>query len=69
DVGRIPLLTAIAVALLVTLIIFLAGRPVAGLLGTRGLAALEKLTGMLLSVIAVNMVLVGLHAFLSGSLR
>jgi multiple antibiotic resistance protein len=50
-------------ALLVTLATFLAGRRVALWLGPRGLNALEKLTGLLLNLIAVNMILEGARRF------
>ncbi len=61
DVSQIALLAAIAVAIAVSLIIFLLGRLTSELLGPRGLNALEKLTGMLLSIIAVNMILEGIR--------
>ncbi len=57
------LLGAIAAACAFTMLVLLAGRPLAAALGARGLAALEKLAGMILSVVAVNMVLQGLAAY------
>lgn len=52
-------------ALLVTLVTFLPGRRIARWLGPRGLNALEKLTGLLLNLIAVNMMLEGVRHFLA----
>lgn len=60
DVSLGLLLVAIIIVSLVTLVILLIGRPIATWLGPRGLTALEKLSGMLLSVVAVNMMLTGL---------
>lgn len=48
-------------ALVVSLAMFLPGRQIALWLGPRGLNALEKLTGLLLNLIAVNMMLEGLR--------
>jgi len=50
-------------ALLVTLVMLLPGRSIALWLGPRGLNALEKLTGLLLNLIAVNMILEGVRRF------
>jgi multiple antibiotic resistance protein len=60
--GRLAL--ALLGALLVTLATFLPGRRIAQRLGPRGLNALEKLTGLLLNLIAVNMMLEGVRRFL-----
>lgn len=51
-------------ALLVSLATFLPGRRIAVWLRPRGLNALEKLTGLLLNLIAVNMMLEGVRRFL-----
>jgi multiple antibiotic resistance protein len=59
--GRLAL--ALLAALVVTLVTFWAGRRIAVWLGPRGLNALEKLTGLLLNLIAVNMMLEGLRRF------
>ncbi|MDD3651614.1 MarC family protein [Immundisolibacter sp.] len=61
--GRLAL--ALLGALLVTLATFLPGRRIAQWLGPRGLNALEKLTGLLLNLIAVNMMLEGVRRFLA----
>ncbi|HEY8331637.1 MAG TPA: MarC family protein [Pseudomonas sp.] len=52
-------------ALLVTLVTFLPGRRIARWLGPRGLNALEKLTGLLLNLVSVNMMLEGVRHFLA----
>ncbi len=52
-------------ALLVTLVTFLPGRRIALWLGSRGLNALEKLTGLLLNLVSVNMMLEGVRHFLA----
>ncbi|MGK2940893.1 MAG: MarC family protein, partial [Immundisolibacter sp.] len=51
-------------ALLITLATFLPGRRIATWLGPRGVNAMEKLTGLLLNLIAVNMMLEGVRCFL-----
>lgn len=52
-------------ALLITLATFLLGRRIAVWLGPRGVNAMEKLTGLLLNLIAVNMMLQGVQRFLA----
>ncbi len=61
DIARIELLAAVAIVVGTAWLIFAAGRPIAARLGPRGLTALEKLTGMLLSILAVDMILEGLR--------
>ena len=61
SLGRLAL--ALLGALLVTLVTFLPGRWLALWLGPRGVNALEKLTGLLLNLVAVNMILEGLRRF------
>jgi multiple antibiotic resistance protein len=62
SLGQLSL--ALLGALLVTLATFLPGRRIAVWLGPRGVNALEKLTGLLLNLIAVNMMLEGVRRFL-----
>ncbi|MFZ5490916.1 MAG: MarC family protein [Pseudomonadota bacterium] len=62
SLGQLSL--ALLGALLVTLATFLPGRRIALWLGPRGVNALEKLTGLLLNLIAVNMTLEGVRRFL-----
>ena len=49
----------------VTAAVLLLGRRISVYLGPRGLRALEKLAGLLLNLVAVNMILVGVRNFLS----
>jgi len=59
--ARTALAAAIAVAAATALL--LAGRWLAEMLGKRGLLALEKLAGIVLSVVAVQMALAGIKAY------
>lgn len=54
-------LTSLALVVLLQLLLFLLGRKLTRALGRDGLKALEKLTGLLLNLIAVNMILRGLN--------
>ncbi|GAB4354642.1 MAG: MarC family protein [Immundisolibacter sp.] len=58
------LAAALLCTLLVTLATFLPGRRIATWLGPRGINALEKLTGLLLNLLSVNMMLEGVRRFL-----
>ena len=63
--GRWPVwLAALALAWLATAVIVLAGSRMAARLGKRGLLAVERLMGMLLVALAVQMFLDGLDAYL-----
>ena len=55
---------ALAVVLAVTVLILLAGRPIKRMLGERGILALEKFMGLLLNLVAVNMIMLGLSDWL-----
>ncbi len=59
-----PVLWALALVFLLTLGVFLAGRGLSRRLGSRGLAAVEKFMGLLLNLIAVDMILGGIRDFL-----
>ncbi|MGD2111887.1 MAG: MarC family protein [Gammaproteobacteria bacterium] len=59
------LFIAMLIVFLVTCIIFLLGRYIVDYLGRRGVQAMEKLMGLLLNLLAVNMMLTGLKEFLS----
>jgi multiple antibiotic resistance protein len=63
--GMGSLLLALCVVLLATAAIFLLGRRISDYLGQRGLRALEKFMGLLLNLVAVNMILVGVREFLA----
>ena len=60
------LVLALLAVFLVTSLIFLLGRRISTYLGQRGVRAMEKFMGLLLNLIAVNMILVGLKAFFSS---
>ncbi len=63
--GRWPAwLLAIFLAWLATAAILLSATTLASLLGKRGLCAIERLMGLLLTAVAVEMFLDGVHAFL-----
>lgn len=59
-------LAALLLAWLATGIVLVFGASFARLLGTRGLTAIERLMGMLLVVVAVEMILSGLRQYLAG---
>ena len=62
--GFVTLLVALCLVMVVTAAVFLLGRHISAYLGRRGLRATEKLMGLLLNLVAVNMVLVGVRDFL-----
>lgn len=59
-------LLAILLAWLATAVILLASTKVAFLLGKRGLCAIERLMGLILTAVSVEMFLVGVRAFLTS---
>jgi multiple antibiotic resistance protein len=63
-VPLLPLFGALALVFTVTAVILLLGRRISAYLGKRGIQAMEKLMGLLLNLIAVNMILRGVKAFL-----
>ncbi len=60
------LLLAVLAASVLNSLILLLSFPISDFLGKRGLTALERLTGMLLTVMAVNMVMNGISQFIKG---
>lgn len=64
EVGDLLCLGAIFIAWVATTLILLLAVPLKKLLGTRGLAALERLTGLILMMIAVQMFLDGIGPIL-----
>jgi len=54
---------ALTISALVTLLLLLFAERIGSLIGVRGLAALERLMGLLLTAIAVEMLLKGIQAF------
>lgn len=61
----IGLLLALLAVLVATFFVFLLGRKLSDWLGERGIRAVEKLMGLLLNLVAVNMLLIGIRDFLS----
>lgn len=59
------LMLALLVVLIATFIVFLLGRKISDWLGERGIRAVEKLMGLLLNLVAVNMMLIGVRDFLA----
>lgn len=57
-------LAAVAIAWLVTGVVLFAAEPLGTLLGRRGMIAIERLMGMILTAIAVQMLLRGIQTFL-----
>jgi multiple antibiotic resistance protein len=58
-------LAAVVVASLINSLILLSSFPLSNLLGKRGLVAIERLTGMILVLISVNMVMNGISTFIT----
>jgi len=62
--GRIAdWIIALVIASAITLVLLLAAERIARMLGSRGLAALERLMGLVLTAIAVEMLLKGIESF------
>ncbi len=57
---------ALAIASAVTLVLLLASTRIAQLLGLRGLAAVDRLMGLILTAIAVEMLMKGIESFVRG---
>ncbi len=66
QVDPVELVVALALVLAVTAGVLLWGRSLSRVLGRRGLLALEKFMGMLLSLVSVDMILRGIVAYLAG---
>jgi multiple antibiotic resistance protein len=66
-VGTWMVLGALSAVFIATLLLLLAGRMLLERLGPRALRALEKFMGMLLSLIAVDMILVGVREMMKGT--
>ncbi len=66
-VSSLKVLMALALVVAVTLAVLLAGRLLMEHLGPRVLRALEKFMGMLLSLIAVDMIMVGIKSILGSA--
>lgn len=59
-------LAAITVATLITLVILVAAERIARWLGERGIMAMERLMGLILTAIAIQMLLSGIADFITG---
>lgn len=59
------LLLALFLVVLTSCLIFLVGRRLRDWLGERGIRAVEKLMGLLLNLVSVNMLLIGIRDFLA----
>jgi len=57
-------LGAVIVASLINSVILMASFPISNLLGKRGLTAIERLTGMILILMSVDMIMGGISAFI-----
>lgn len=64
DAGLATLLAALAIVIGVAAAIFLLGRRLSALVGTGVVGAMEKLMGLLLNLVAVDMILRGVREFL-----
>lgn len=62
----VTLMVSLCMVMVVTAAVFLLGRQLSERLGRRGLRATEKLMGLLLNLVAVNMMLVGVREFLAS---
>lgn len=60
----VELVAGLVVVVVATCLVFLAGRRLSDWLGERGIRAVEKLMGLLLNLVSVNMILVGVRNFL-----
>ncbi|MDR3258138.1 MAG: MarC family protein [Fusobacteriaceae bacterium] len=64
QMSQLKLFLAVVVASLINSVILLFSFPMSNLLGKRGLVAIERLSGMLLTVMSVNMIMSGVANFL-----
>lgn len=63
--NKLITLGAVVVASLINSVILMASFPISNLLGKRGLTAIERLTGMILILMSVDMIMGGISAFIS----
>ena len=61
-------LLAILIASVINSAILMFSFPISNLLGKRGLAAIERLSGMILVLMSVNMIMDGLSQFIKGAM-
>jgi len=65
QISWLLLFTAILTASVLNSAVLLCSLPISGILGKRGLIAIERLSGMLLTVMSVNMIMSGIATFLT----
>lgn len=63
--NKLITLGAVVVASLINSVILMASFPISNLLGKRGLTAIERLTGMILILMSVDMVMGGISTFMN----
>ena len=63
--NKLITLAAVVVASLINSVILLSSFPLSNLLGKRGLTAIERMMGMILVLMSVNMVMNGISTFMS----
>ena len=63
--NKLITLGAVLVASLINSLILMSSFPISKLLGKRGLIAIERLTGMILILMSVDMVMGGISVFMS----
>ncbi|MBR2864839.1 MAG: NAAT family transporter [Elusimicrobiaceae bacterium] len=61
-------LTAVITASIINFAVLMLSFPISNLLGKRGLTAIERLMGMMLVLMSVNMVMGGISAFVKGGM-
>ena len=62
-------LTAVLVASVINSAVLMLSFPISKLLGKRGLVAIERLSGMILVLMSVNMIMDGISEFIKGGLQ
>ncbi len=65
--NKLLTLGAILVASIVNMFVLMLSFPISNLLGKRGLLAIERLSGMILVLMSVNMVMGGISEFIKGA--
>lgn len=66
--NKLITLAAVLVASVINSAVLMLSFPISNLLGKRGLAAIERLTGMILVLMSVDMVMKGVSEFMKGGL-
>lgn len=66
--NKVLTLTAVITASIINFAVLMLSFPISNLLGKRGLTAIERLMGMMLVLMSVNMVMGGISAFVKGGM-